>query len=477
MLNNPYFKIITKSLQNNIFIIFYIVISFSMIFYHECWLDEAHAYVIAKYKNIWEIFQHARYDGHPILWHLLLKATILLKLPYVSIQIINTTFNCIAVWLVINYSPFHRIFRYLLVLGYFILFEYNIIARNYSLFMLLLFLIAIIYESIEKKRYSYIILLLLLAFTHFFGLILSILIFTYSLISEDLIKKRRWFIPNLSACLGYLLICILLFRSPNEASLIPHDQSISFESIISQLSTILDSLLLIPDYFYSFEIINIVSFSKLLISISVFGGLIYYMIRKKQLLFILIIYLISILIFRLFIYSGGIWNIGVIWLAIIFFSWISPTSNLKSIQLSFLSTLTIIILIFHTILGFKWMYLDRNYDFSSSKNYATYINSYSKTHPQLSIYFNFNDSWWGESIVPYLDDNIKIYGIKLVPAQGKLNTKNCLILVDNYFNFEKENNEEILFSSSEIELRGKCNFLIKKMDGESGQVPLTSVPN
>lgn len=443
-----------------------------MIFYHECWLDEAHAYIIAKYKNIWEIFQHARFDGHPVLWHLILKATILLKLPYVSIQVINTTFNYIAVWLLITYSPFNRIFKYLLALGYFIFFEYNIVARNYSLMMLIMFLIAIIYESKENKRYSYIILLLLLAFTHFFGLILSALIFIYSIINEGFIKKTRWFIPISLGCIGYLLICILLFRFPNEASLIPPNQSISLNSIVSQLSVILNSLLLIPGYFYSFEIDDIISVTKLVISIIVFIGLIYYMVHKKQLILMILIYLITILTFRIFIYSGGIWNIGVIWLAIIFFSWISPNSILKSIQLSYSSIIIIVILIFHCFFGFEWIYLDKNSNFSSSKIYADYINSYSKTHHNLSIYFNLNDPWWGESIVPYLDDDIKIYGIDLVPVQGDLNTKNCLVMVDNYAVIE--NNEEILFSSSDPELRGRCNFLIKKFEEKSNDIDHTS---
>lgn len=442
-----------------------------MIFYHECWLDEAHAYIIAKYKNVWEIFQHARFDGHPVLWHLILKATLFFKLPYVSIQVINTTFNCIAVWLLIKYSPFHRIFKYLLVLGYFIFFEYNIVARNYSLFMLLLFLIAVIYESKENKRYSYILLLLLLAFTHFFGLILSGLIFVYSFITEDRIKKPGWVIPLSLGCIGYLLICILLFRFPNEASLIPYNQSITLESIISQLSVILNSLLLIPGYFYSFEIDDIVSVTKLVISIIVFIALTYYMVHKKQLIFMLLIYLVIILAFRIFIYSGGIWNIGVIWLAIIFFSWISPNSHFKSIQLSYSSIIIIAILIFHCVYAFEWIYLDKNFNFSSAKKYANYINSYSKTHNHLSLYFNFNDPWWGESIVPYLDDNIKIYGIDLVPVQGDLNTKNCLIMVDNFAVIG--NNKEILFSSSEPELRGRCNFLIKKFEEESSDIDHT----
>ncbi len=472
MLNNSYFKIIINFLRNNVFVFFYIVISFSMVFYHECWLDEAHAYVIAKYKNIWEIFQYARYDGHPILWHLLLKASILLKLPYVSIQIVNTTFNCIAVWLLIKYSPFHRVFKFLLVLGYFIFFEYNIVARNYSLCMLLLFSIAVIYESKEIKRYSYIILLLLLAFTHFFGLILSVLIFTLSVMSEDLIKNRRWLLPNVMLCLGYLLIGILLFRLPNEATLISHDQSVSLGSIIFQFSTMLDSLLLIPASFYSFEIFNQLNFLKLLLSLSVFACLIYYMVHRKQLIIILIIYLISILTFRVFIYSGGIWNIGVVWLAIIFFSWISPNSKLRAFQTSLLSLITNIILILHCICGFEWIYLDKNLNFSLSKKYATYINNYNITHRNLSLYFDCNDSWWGEAIVPYLDDDIKVYGIKLVPNKGKLDRNNCLVLTDKFT--EKKNNEVILYSSSEPELRGTCSFLIKRMNGGLEPIITTS---
>ena len=52
-------------------------------FIHEPWFDEAQAYVVARDASLHDIlFYLPHYEGHPPLWHLILKAALIFGLPY-----------------------------------------------------------------------------------------------------------------------------------------------------------------------------------------------------------------------------------------------------------------------------------------------------------------------------------------------------------------------------------------------------------
>src|SRR6185436_7349286 len=79
-----------------------------------------------------------------------------------------------AAILLLRYAPFPMIMRILILFGYFFIYEYTVISRNYSLGLLLMICCCILY----RKRSGYYFLLSVtlgaLANTHLFCLIVSL---------------------------------------------------------------------------------------------------------------------------------------------------------------------------------------------------------------------------------------------------------------------------------------------------------------
>ncbi|MBN1674152.1 MAG: hypothetical protein JXR37_24095 [Kiritimatiellae bacterium] len=107
---------------------------------HEMWRDELQAWLIAKDSgSVAELFRNMRYEGHPALWHaalfLLSRAT---PHPF-AMQLLHAALATAAAALFLAFAPFSRLHKGLFVLGYFPLYEYNAISRNYAVGLLLLF--------------------------------------------------------------------------------------------------------------------------------------------------------------------------------------------------------------------------------------------------------------------------------------------------------------------------------------------------
>src|SRR5690349_8080021 len=50
-------------------------LSLQGVYHHEIWLDEAHHWLLARDSDSFSnLVYHARYDGHPLLWNLILFA-------------------------------------------------------------------------------------------------------------------------------------------------------------------------------------------------------------------------------------------------------------------------------------------------------------------------------------------------------------------------------------------------------------------
>ena len=108
-------------------------------FHHEMWRDEMGPWLIARDSHsLPDIFHNIRYDGHPSLWYLLLYPLTFFTTNPESSQWLNLTIAAGAVFLIARSAPCSRWLKCALVLGYFPVYEYGAIARNYSLGLLAL---------------------------------------------------------------------------------------------------------------------------------------------------------------------------------------------------------------------------------------------------------------------------------------------------------------------------------------------------
>ncbi|WP_223908899.1 hypothetical protein [Geobacter sp. AOG1] len=119
-------------------IIFLLYAGFST-FHHEMWRDEMGPWLIARdSRSLFDIFHNIRYDGHPSLWYLLIWPLTVFTINPESIQWLNLGVAASAVFLIARNAPVSRWVRTAVALGYYPIYEYGSIARNYSLGLLAL---------------------------------------------------------------------------------------------------------------------------------------------------------------------------------------------------------------------------------------------------------------------------------------------------------------------------------------------------
>ena len=143
--------------------------------YHEMWRDEIQAWLIARDSgSVFELFDHLKYEGHPGLWHLFLMPLTRITHSPVIMQVFHLLITSVTVYLFALYAPFNRLQKFLFCFGYFVLYEYTILARNYALGLLLIIVLCILFKE-RYKRFIWVgCVLFLLAHTSVHALILTI---------------------------------------------------------------------------------------------------------------------------------------------------------------------------------------------------------------------------------------------------------------------------------------------------------------
>ena len=122
--------------------------------YHEKWADEAQAWLIARdldLSTIW--FHELRYEGSPGLWHTILWiAQHVFHASYASLGLIGVAGAAAGVALLILKAPFPRIIRWPLAFTYFLIYQYAVIARPYTLLPLLAFAAALLFKDVHHPE-------------------------------------------------------------------------------------------------------------------------------------------------------------------------------------------------------------------------------------------------------------------------------------------------------------------------------------
>lgn len=119
-------------------LLLYTAASACLNWHHEPWRDEMQCWEIARQSQaLSELFVNARYEGHPSAWYLLLYLFTRFSQDFELVRLLHWGISLASVAVVLWCSPFGRWQKALLVFGYFFLFEYGVLVRNYALGMLL----------------------------------------------------------------------------------------------------------------------------------------------------------------------------------------------------------------------------------------------------------------------------------------------------------------------------------------------------
>ena len=144
---------------------------------HAMWRDELQIFMIAANSATpSQLFYNLKYEPHPALWYTLVWVVTRFSSDPLRMQLLHIAF-AISVWfLVYRYSPFSRIQKFLLLLSYFLFWEYFVISRSYVLLALIGFGFIALRERKPQPVLSLWLLLGILANVHAFGAIWSVVL-------------------------------------------------------------------------------------------------------------------------------------------------------------------------------------------------------------------------------------------------------------------------------------------------------------
>ena len=185
-------KFIKENKIELIIMLSYMIITFIIsIFFHEKWRDEAQAWLMARDLNLIDLLKQMKYEGHPVLWQLILMPFAKLGFPYITQSIISLLFMWIFAWIIIKKSPFPTFIKAGILFSLPIIYLYPVISRNYSLIPLALSIIAILYKYRNEKIIQYNLAILFLAYTHvlMWGLVRNIIFNAFYRTSKIYCKK------------------------------------------------------------------------------------------------------------------------------------------------------------------------------------------------------------------------------------------------------------------------------------------------
>ena len=340
------------------YLLIWLLLSVFVGFHHEPFADEAQSYLIARDTSIADLISKvARTEGAPLLWFLWLKLCILLGLSYKYIYLTSIIPSFAGVSLFVYKAPFSWIVRLLFPLTYFILYQYNIIARGYSLIFLFICLSAIYYQKRKECKWQYLIILMLLGEITLYTFVLSCGIFALG-IFEDLLKKEKICKSAILIFVIYIISTIIMMYPSAEnqyLTILLYNETLIKRKIIRALS---NGLITYSGYdFKNIEmlLIGFLYFTLLIVEI----GRTYF----KETLFLLL----PLILVSCFVYK--VWHSGIIILTILYILWICHDKKIKSL-LKILMSILFIIQIWWSVYAIK---TDLKESYSAGKAAYTFL--------------------------------------------------------------------------------------------------------
>lgn len=381
-------KLNKDRLFNIILIILFVTLSIFVGMHHEPWADEAQSWLIARDSSIIQLFTNVlNTEGHPVLWYLILKFFIFIKLPYDKLYLISILFSTLGVSLFIFKSKFNKLIKILFTFSFFIFYQYNIVTRSYCLILFLISLLAIIWEYRHDKLILFILIMSLLMNTSVYCFLFCGSIFFIWILEW---YKNKYENKKNHIIAFIILFCLflveVLYLIPNKyitANPISKGYSIGYSFFLP--------LFKIENDYLEFASLLLGFFVSIFIIYLVYKALIG---NKKILFYIFIIFapIISFLFFKYF----NAWHLGIVFIIYIFCLWVFKLDHNKILYR---------FLLFSLICQIPWSiytcYNDIKYNYTGSKDASEFIKKYDYKNMKI-----FSSYYYPISINAYFDNNI-----------------------------------------------------------------------
>lgn len=211
-----------------IYIFAFFILGIIGILRHSMWRDELNVWLLTRDSHsIAELFGNIKYEGHPILWYICLDTLNRFTSNPLAMQVFHILIGTASIYLFFRFSPFTRHQKVIFSLGYFPLYEYFLISRNYALGVFFLFLFCIFFD---RRKQSYLlpaVILALLANTNAYCLFIAFalgltLILEYAIASKiqiKLVASPINIVTSLMIFLGGLMVSFLMIIPPKNSNL------------------------------------------------------------------------------------------------------------------------------------------------------------------------------------------------------------------------------------------------------------------
>jgi hypothetical protein len=336
------------------------------------WADELQSWMIAaNSRTVEEFFLNMKFDvGHPPLWNLMLYVLSWFTHNPVSMQYLHLTIAVVSAYIFLRFAPFTRLQRLLFIFGYYPLYEYVAISRNYAIGVLLLFIICAVYRAGAGKKYWQLaVLLFLLAQTSAHEFLIAVSI-TLTLVFEFLVDKetreyvcRRKLVALFSICivLTGLAISAAVTKPAPDSPLVVWTTRINPKRLQETLATIWQSYVPIPGLKHVYWNSNIFPDKTvrciLAVPLLCFAFLIFA--RKRMPLVLFYSSTLLMLAFQYFVYMGFLRNFGHLFIMFIVCLWLER--------------------LYHDDTGIEWRFLQRAADYCK-RHKSTFIGTLLAIH-------------------------------------------------------------------------------------------------
>ncbi len=351
-----------------------------MTWHHELWVDEAYHYLLPKEStSVFELFSNGGRSGHPVLWNILLYYLKFLFPGIYAMQVFHCFIATTCVYAIVCFSPFSQISKVFVTFGYFFIYEYNVISKNYILGFSLIF-IALVLSEKRKPLWLVVTLLGLAANIHLFSLFVSIPLLFY-LYREHYSSSEKKQALLLAFLFGALLVSSLLQIIPpmeiiDQYKGYDEPSFWSLARVKRSLSSLPKGLLNVPDFrqvnFWNSNLIqNLNKPTFYLLSPILMILLCGYFRKEKP---ILILFILPVFCIMTFVYlmpiTVGVRYWGTYYILFILCTWLYSRKQPKTILMNGFF-MTIISLQF--LVSFFTLCKEYNLPFSQSKNAAKYL--------------------------------------------------------------------------------------------------------
>lgn len=198
-------------------LILYAIIIAVGLFKHELWGDELQSWNLAKGSTDFSnLLSTIRYEGHPPIWYTLLWGLSKFTHEVFYIKYLHFAIALGMASAVLFLSPFPLILRVLIVFGYYFLFEYSVISRNYGIGVLFAFW-AMYFQGSEfrYKNAGYFLMLFLASNTHLLACVLVVSIHVGNVLGGN---SKIWSWKNIISFFIFIPAAYFIFPPSDSGS-------------------------------------------------------------------------------------------------------------------------------------------------------------------------------------------------------------------------------------------------------------------